>query len=47
MQWGETVTLQAGDEVLALNVFGNNAVAINLYTGLGYHVTDESRTLHL
>ncbi len=47
MQWGETVTLQASDEVLALNVFGNNAVAINLYSGLGYQVTDESRSLQL
>jgi GNAT superfamily N-acetyltransferase len=47
MRWAETVTLQAGDEVLALNVFGHNAVAIGLYTSLGYDVTDESRSLSL
>jgi hypothetical protein len=33
--------------VLGLNVFGQNAVAIGLYSSLGYHVTDESRSLSL
>jgi GNAT superfamily N-acetyltransferase len=47
MRWAEIVTLRAGDEVLGLNVFGQNAVAIGLYTSLGYHVTDESRSLSL
>lgn len=43
MRVGEIVTLEAGDNVLALNVFGQNATAIALYTKLGYHVTDQSR----
>ncbi|WP_169512953.1 GNAT family N-acetyltransferase [Actinopolymorpha alba] len=38
-------SLEAGDQVLALNVFGHNTVAINLYTSLGYRITDQSRLL--
>ncbi len=43
MRLGERICLEAGDHVLALNVFGYNSVAIGLYTSLGYTVTDQSR----
>nr|WP_238341701.1 GNAT family N-acetyltransferase [Actinopolymorpha rutila] len=42
MRLGELAVLAAGDPVLALNVFGPNTTAINLYTSLGYQVTDRS-----
>ncbi|SDT26331.1 GNAT family N-acetyltransferase [Actinopolymorpha singaporensis] len=47
MRLGERAVLAAGDSVLALNVFGPNTPAINLYTSLGYHVTDQSRVREL
>ncbi len=47
MRLGERAVLAAGDSVLALNVFGPNTTAINLYTSLGYQVTDQSRVLEL
>lgn len=47
MRLGESLSLDAGDRVLGLNVFGHNTVAIGLYTSLGYQVTDQSRTIYL
>ncbi|HZC26497.1 MAG TPA: GNAT family N-acetyltransferase, partial [Actinopolymorphaceae bacterium] len=47
MHVGARIALAAGDRVLALNVFGQNSVAINLYDSLGYEVTDQSRSLDL
>ena len=47
MRLGERLTLAAGDTVLGLNVFGQNTTAINLYTSLGYTVTDQSRARDL
>jgi GNAT superfamily N-acetyltransferase len=47
MQVGARIALAEGDGVLALNVFGQNTVAINLYASLGYQVTDQSRNLDL
>lgn len=47
MRLGERLSLDAGDRVLGLNVFGHNEVAIGLYTSLGYVVTDQSRTILL
>lgn len=47
MRLGERLTFDAGDSHLALNVFGQNATAIGLYTSLGYTVTDQSRILDL
>ncbi|MET9022195.1 GNAT family N-acetyltransferase [Actinopolymorpha sp. NPDC004070] len=47
MRLGERAVLAAGDSVLALNVFGPNTTAINLYTSLGYQITDQSRVLDL
>ncbi|GAA5023605.1 GNAT family N-acetyltransferase [Actinopolymorpha pittospori] len=47
MRLGERASRDAGDSVLALNVFGPNTVAINLYTSLGYVVSDQSRSTEL
>ncbi|MFD2079263.1 Acetyltransferase (GNAT) family protein [Actinopolymorpha cephalotaxi] len=47
MHLGERAVLAAGDPVLALNVFGPNTTAINLYTSLGYRITDQSRVREL
>lgn len=47
MRLGERASRDAGDSALALNVFGQNTVAINLYTSLGYVVTDQSRAIDL
>jgi GNAT superfamily N-acetyltransferase len=44
---GEQVTLDAGDSHLALNVFGQNAVAIGLYTSMGYLTADQARSVDL
>lgn len=47
MLLGENVTLDAGDTHLALNVFGNNDVALGLYQSLGYRAFDNGRSLDL
>lgn len=44
---GEQATLDAGDSHLALNVFGQNSVAIGLYTAMRYLVYDEARSVDL
>ncbi|WP_018351240.1 GNAT family N-acetyltransferase [Longispora albida] len=41
---GERASVEAGDTVLGLNVFGSNAVAQNLYTKLGYVATERNRS---
>lgn len=47
MAAGEQATLAAGDTHLALNVFGQNAVAIGLYQSMGYRAFDHGRSLTL
>jgi ribosomal protein S18 acetylase RimI-like enzyme len=44
---GEQASLDAGDTHLALNVFGHNDVAINLYTRMGYRLADQARSVDL
>lgn len=44
---GEQATLEAGDAQLALNVFGQNSVAIGLYTSMGYLTVDQARSVDL
>lgn len=44
---GEQAALDAGDEQLALNVFGQNAVAIGLYTSMGYRAYEHARNVEL
>jgi GNAT superfamily N-acetyltransferase len=44
---GEQATLDAGDSHLALNVFGQNAVAIGLYTSMGYLTVEQARSVDL
>jgi GNAT superfamily N-acetyltransferase len=44
---GEQATLDAGDSHLALNVFGQNAVAIGLYTSMGYLTAEQARSADL
>ncbi|MCM2412053.1 GNAT family N-acetyltransferase [Streptomyces sp. RKAG290] len=47
MAAGEQATLAGGDSVLMFTVWGGNEVAMNLYTGAGYQVVEESRSLDL
>jgi GNAT superfamily N-acetyltransferase len=44
---GERATLDAGDTHLALNVFGQNHVAISLYNAMGYRAYDAGRSVDL
>ena len=44
---GERATLEAGDTHLALNVFGQNHVAISLYNAMGYRAYDAGRSVDL
>jgi ribosomal protein S18 acetylase RimI-like enzyme len=44
---GERATLDAGDTHLALNVFGQNTVAIGLYSSMGYLAYDHARSAEL
>ena len=44
---GEQASLDAGDTYLALNVFGHNSVAINLYNAMGYRAYDAARSADL
>jgi len=45
MRLGEQASLQAGDTQLALNVFGQNAIAIGLYKAMGYATVERIRSL--
>jgi GNAT superfamily N-acetyltransferase len=47
MVLGEGATLDAGDTHLALNVFGQNHVAISLYSAMGYRAYDAARSADL
>lgn len=47
MFMGEQAALDAGDTHLGLNVFGHNEVAIGLYTSMGFHVVEQSRSIDL
>jgi GNAT superfamily N-acetyltransferase len=47
MVLGEQATLDAGDTHLALNVFGQNSVAISLYRSMGYRAYDDGRSIDL
>lgn len=47
MMLGEQATLDAGDTHLALNVFGQNSVAIGLYRSMGYRTYDDGRSIDL
>ena len=47
MVLGEQATLDAGDTHLALNVFGQNSVAIGLYKSMGYRAYDDGRSIDL
>ncbi|MEU9479998.1 GNAT family N-acetyltransferase [Streptomyces sp. NPDC048191] len=47
MAVGERATLAAGDSVLMFTVWGGNEVAMNLYTGVGYRVIEENRSIDL
>jgi len=47
MVLGEQATLDAGDTHLALNVFGQNGVAISLYTSMAYRAYDDGRSIDL
>ncbi|MET8747778.1 GNAT family N-acetyltransferase [Streptomyces sp. NPDC004728] len=47
MAAGEQATLAAGDSALMFTVWGGNEVAMNLYTGAGYQVMEESRSIGL
>jgi ribosomal protein S18 acetylase RimI-like enzyme len=44
---GERATLDAADTHLALNVFGQNQVAIKLYNSMGYRAYDVGRSVEL
>jgi GNAT superfamily N-acetyltransferase len=44
---GEQSTTAAGDTHLALNVFGQNAVAIGMYEAMGYRCYDQGRSAEL
>jgi len=44
---GEQATLAAADTHLGLNVFGHNAVAINMYEAMGYRAYDHGRSIDL
>jgi GNAT superfamily N-acetyltransferase len=44
---GERATLDAADTHLALNVFGQNTVAIGLYYSMGYQAYDRARSVDL
>ena len=44
---GEQVSLEAGDTHLALNVFGQNTVAISMYESMGYRTYDQGRSAEL
>jgi GNAT superfamily N-acetyltransferase len=44
---GEQSTMAAGDAHLALNVFGQNAVAIGMYESMGYRCYDHGRSADL
>jgi GNAT superfamily N-acetyltransferase len=44
---GERATLDAGDTHPALNVFGQNHVAISLYNAMGYRAYDAGRSVDL
>lgn len=47
MLLGEQACLEAGDNQLGLNVFGQNSVAIGLYYKLGYVTAEKHRSLVL
>ncbi|MFE2936602.1 hypothetical protein [Streptomyces sp. NPDC059278] len=47
MAAGEQATLAAGDSTLMFTVWGGNEVAMNLYTGAGYQVMEECRSIGL
>jgi GNAT superfamily N-acetyltransferase len=47
MSVGEQAAIGAGDTHLELNVFGQNTVAINLYTAMGYAIVMQNRSIHL
>lgn len=47
MRLGGQLAYDAGDRVMELNVFGDNATAIGLYDSLGYAVTEQYRALDL
>jgi GNAT superfamily N-acetyltransferase len=47
MVLGEQASLDAGDTHLALNVFGQNSVAIGLYRSMGYRAYDDGRSVDL
>lgn len=47
MLLGEQSALDAGDTHLALNVFGQNGVAISLYKSMGYRAYDDGRSIDL
>ena len=47
MVLGEQATLDAGNTYLALNVFGQNSVAIGMYRSMGYRAYDEGRSIDL
>jgi ribosomal protein S18 acetylase RimI-like enzyme len=47
MVLGERAALDAGDKHLALNVFGQNRVAISLYNAMGYRAYDAGRSVDL
>ncbi len=47
MRVGEERSRALGDRFLGLNVFGHNAVAIGLYTRMGYRVVEQVRTRDL
>ena len=42
---GERAALDAGDTHLALNVFGDNEVAIRLYESMGYRRYEDGRSI--
>jgi GNAT superfamily N-acetyltransferase len=44
---GENATLDAGDTLLGLNVFGQNSVAISMYQAMGYLGYDDARSIDL
>ncbi|GAA2152771.1 hypothetical protein GCM10009760_49830 [Kitasatospora kazusensis] len=47
MAVGERVALAGGDSALMFNVWGGNEVAMSLYTGTGYLVVEETRSIDL
>ena len=44
---GERAAIDVGDTHLALNVFGQNRVAISLYNAMGYRAYDAGRSVDL